>query len=293
MKKDTKKTKQIAIISGKGGTGKTVITAAFSGLAERKVMADADVDAANLHLILSPDVKVSRDFVGGEVAEIDQDICTMCMECVEACRFDAIDGDPLVVIDEFCEGCAACFYVCPVDAIKMREHESGKLFISETRMGPLVHAKLGIAEDNSGKLVSEVRKEANAVAKERDLDLVIIDGPPGIGCPVIAAITGVDLAFVVTEPTVSGVFDLKRILELTSHFEIPTLVSVNKFDINLENSRSIEDEARKLGARVVGEIPYHEGVIESIKEGKSLIEAGPDEVRDEIIRIWDEVEKAL
>ncbi len=293
MEKNTKKTKQIAIVSGKGGTGKTVITAAFSGLAERKVMADADVDAANLHLILSPDIRVIRDFVGGEVAVIDQDICTSCMDCVGVCRFDAIDGDPPVVIGEFCEGCAACFYVCPVDAIKMGEHESGKLFVSETRMGPLVHAKLGIAEDNSGKLVSEVRKEANAVAKERDLDLVIIDGPPGIGCPVIAAITGVDLAFVVTEPTVSGVFDLKRILELTSHFEIPTLVSVNKFDINVENSRSIEAEARKLGARVVGEIPYHEGVIESIKEGKSLIESGPAEVRDEIIRIWGEVEKAL
>ena len=293
MKNDIKKTKQIAIVSGKGGTGKTVITAAFASLANNKVMADADVDAANLHLILSPDVKESRDFVSGEVAEIDQDICTMCMECVGACRFDAIDGDPLVVIDEFCEGCAACFYVCPVDAIKMREHESGKLFISETRMGPLVHAKLGIAEDNSGKLVSEVRKVANAVAGEKDLGLVIIDGPPGIGCPVIAALTGVDLAFVVTEPTISGVFDLKRILELTSHFDIPTLVAVNKFDINIENSRSIEAEARKLGARVVGEIPFDEGVIESIKGGKSIIEAGPAEVRDEIVRIWGEVEKTL
>ena len=293
MEKDAKKTKQVAIVSGKGGTGKTVITAAFAGLAGGKVMADADVDAANLHLILSPDVRESRDFLGGEVARIDHDICTSCMDCVGACRFGAIEGEPPLVISEFCEGCAACFYVCPVGAIEMSGHESGKLFISETRMGPLVHAKLGIAEDNSGKLVSEVRKVANAVAGEKDLGLVIIDGPPGIGCPVIAALTGVDLAFVVTEPTISGVFDLKRILELTSHFDIPTLVAVNKFDINIDNSRSIEAEARKLGARVVGEIPFDEGVIESIKGGKSIIEAGPAEVRDEIVRIWGEVEKTL
>jgi MinD superfamily P-loop ATPase len=288
-----KKAREIAIISGKGGTGKTVITAALTSLIENKVVCDCDVDAANLHLILKPQVERSSEFFGGELARIDPEKCTRCMECVEACRYDAIVGDPLEVVEEFCEGCAACYYVCPADAVSMFENKSGDLFVSKTRMGPMVHAKLGIAEDNSGKLVSEVRKEALAIAEREGLDTIIIDGPPGIGCPVIASITGVDLLVVVTEPTVSGIHDLKRVLELASRFNLPSLVVVNKFDINKEITGAIEDESKKLNARVAGEIPYSLKVMDSIREAKTLVEAGPPEIKEEIVKIWETVKVEL
>jgi MinD superfamily P-loop ATPase len=288
-----KKAKEIAIISGKGGTGKTVITAALATLADKKVICDCDVDAANLHFIMKPDVKETRDFIGGEIARIDGDKCTGCMNCVEVCRWDAIAGEPLAVIDEFCEGCAACFYVCPADAIVMDENRSGELFVSDCRFGPMVHARLGIAEDNSGKLVSEVRKEALAIAEEKGLDTIIIDGPPGIGCPVIASITGADLVILVTEPTVSGSHDLKRALELAARFNITAMVIVNKFDINREIAKSIRHESEELNARVVGEIPYREEVIDSIRMGKTLTEAGPSDIKDEIVKIWEDVEREL
>lgn len=288
-----KKAKEIAIISGKGGTGKTVITAALATLAERRVICDCDVDAANLHFILKPDIKETRDFIGGELARIDGDKCTSCMNCVEVCRWDAIDGEPLTVTEEFCEGCAACFYVCPSDAIVMDENKSGELYVSDCRFGPMVHAKLGIAEDNSGKLVSEVRKEALAIAEEKGLDTIIIDGPPGIGCPVIASITGADLVMLVTEPTVSGAHDLKRALELAARFNITAMVIVNKFDINREIAKSIRRESESLNARVVGEIPYREEVIDSIREGKTLMEEGPSDIKDEIVKIWEDMEREL
>jgi MinD superfamily P-loop ATPase len=286
-----KKTKEIAIISGKGGTGKTVITGALSSLVENKVICDCDVDAANLHFLLKPEIKETRDFIGGEIARIDEDKCTQCMKCVEVCRWDAIAGEPLIVLEQFCEGCAACIYVCPVDAIVMNENKSGELFISESRVGPMVHARLGIAEDNSGKLVSEVRKEALIIAEEKGLDTIIIDGPPGIGCPVIASITGVNLAIVVTEPTVSGAHDLVRVLELTAKFRLPTVVIVNKFDINRDITESIKDESKKYGSKVVGVVSYHEGVIDSIREAKTIIEAGPPELKVEITNIWEIIKK--
>ena len=294
MGREIEKINQIAIVSGKGGTGKTTIAAALSSLFDKKVIADCDVDAANLHLILNPEVKIARDFFGGELAMIDPDTCTNCMKCVEVCRYNAINDSlgnrPPVVIDEFCEGCAACFYVCPVGAIKMKKHKSGELYISETKNGPMVHARLGIAEDNSGKLVSDVRKAANKLASERNLDTILIDGPPGIGCPVIATVTGIDLAIVVTEPSVSGMSDLKRILELTSHFNLPTRVIINKSDINPDITKAIKDEAKKRDADVVGELIYHEGVIDTIREGKNIIESGPEEIRDEIISIRDKLQ---
>lgn len=288
-----KKVKEVAVVSGKGGTGKTVITAALATLIEDKIVCDCDVDAANLHLILKPEVERTTEFYGGELARIDPDRCSRCMECVEVCRSKAIVGNPPEVVGEFCEGCAACYYACPADAVEMVENKSGDLFVSKTRTGPMVHAKLGIAEDNSGKLVSEVRKEALTIAEREGLHTIIIDGPPGIGCPVIASITGVDLLVLVTEPTVSGIHDLKRVLELAARFNLPSFVIVNKFDINREITGAIEDESRKLNARVVGEIPFSLKVMDSIREAKTLVEAGPPEIREEIVKIWETVRKKL
>jgi MinD superfamily P-loop ATPase len=287
---------QVVIISGKGGTGKTTICAALSHLLEKKVVCDTDVDAANLYLLLSPEVHETRDFFGSERAVVDRKTCTRCRRCVDTCRFDAFafdsEGFPYVR-DEYCEGCGACLEVCRPEAIMMTPHKSGELYLSETSVGPMVHARLGIAEDNSGRLVSEVRKAAARIAQERGLSSVLIDGPPGIGCPVIASITGTSLAVAVTEPTVSGAHDLTRILALTAHFEVPTLVVINKFDINTDMSDKIEREAERAGTPVIGKIPYHEGVIDAVRKRKSLVEEGPEEVKREIVRISEEVEKRL
>jgi MinD superfamily P-loop ATPase len=287
---------QVVIISGKGGTGKTTVCAAISQLLESKVICDADVDAANLHLLLSPQVKETRNFFGSERPAVDLKKCSRCRRCVDACRFDAFvtdaEGFPHVR-EEYCEGCAACVQVCRPLAITMVPHKSGEFYISETAAGPMVHARLGIAEDNSGRLVSEVRKAAAKIAQERGLSTVLIDGPPGIGCPVIASITGTSLAVAVTEPTVSGAHDLTRILSLTAHFEVPTLVVINKYDINTDMSEKIGREAKSVGAPVVGKIPYHEGVIDAVRKKKTLIESGPENVKKEIIAISGEIEKRL
>jgi MinD superfamily P-loop ATPase len=287
---------QIVIISGKGGTGKTTVCAALSHLLENKVICDTDVDAANLHLLLSPQARETRDFFGSERAAVDRKKCTRCRRCIDACRFDAFvfdaDGYPSVR-EEYCEGCGACLQVCGPLAIAMVPHKSGELYISETNVGPMVHARLGIAEDNSGRLVSEVRKAAAKIAQERGLSCVLIDGPPGIGCPVIASVTGTSLAVAVTEPTVSGAHDLMRILSLTAHFEVPALVVINKFDINTDMSEMIVREAESAGAPVVGKIPYHEGVIDAVRKKKTLIESGPENVKKEIIAISGEIEKRL
>jgi MinD superfamily P-loop ATPase len=286
----------IVVVSGKGGTGKTTVTAALAYLAQRAVVCDADVDAANLHLILKPRVVESRDFFGSEMACIDEALCTDCGVCLDTCRYDAIVSDPYRVIDSFCEGCAACTYVCPVDAISMKPHQSGELFLSRIEFrgndeagGPMIHARLGIAEDNSGRLVSEVRKAADEAAAQEDRRIVIVDGPPGIGCPVIASLTGANMALVVTEPTVSGVSDLTRILELCGHFHISARVIINKWDLNEEQCREIEDVAEAHGATIIGRIPYDEGVIDTISRKKTVIAAGPESIADEIRSIWERV----
>jgi MinD superfamily P-loop ATPase len=287
---------QVVIISGKGGTGKTTLTAALAYLMEDKVVCDTDVDAANLYLLLRPKVHETRDFFGSERPAVDREKCIRCGRCAEVCRFDAFAFDPEgfpSVREEYCEGCGACLEICRPQAITMTPHKSGELYISETDAGPMVHARLGIAEDNSGRLVSEVRKAAAKIAQERRLAHVLIDGPPGIGCPVIASVTGTTLAVAVTEPTVSGAHDLTRILSLTAHFEVPSLVVINKFDINTDMSDRIAREAERAGAPVIGKIPYHEGVIDSLRKKKSLIEAGPEEVREEVVRISEEVMKRL
>jgi MinD superfamily P-loop ATPase len=277
--------KQITIISGKGGTGKTTITAAFSYLAQKAVLADCDVDAADLHILLDPAVQRTEEFSGGKTAVIQKSLCTQCGACRELCRFDAIHG--LEIDPVSCEGCGVCAALCPEKAITMVNKLSGHWFVSDTRNGPMVHARLGIAEDNSGKLVSMVRQEARRVAEEKSLEYVIIDGPPGIGCPVIASITGVDLVLVVTEPTLSGLHDLKRVLATAGHFNIPAAVCVNKFDINPENTRVIEEFCAQQEVRVVGKVPYNRCVVAALMQKNTVFEHPCGEVSAEISRMWD------
>jgi len=289
MKKSDNRPFTIVVISGKGGTGKTTVTASLATLAQNAVVCDADVDAANLHLILKPQVMETRDFFGTELASIDEALCTGCGACLDACRYDAIAPDPYRVVDSFCEGCAACIHVCPVGAVSMNPHQAGELYLSQIETGPMIHARLGIAEDNSGLLVSEVRKAADETAENDHRGIILIDGPPGIGCPVIASLSGANLALVVTEPTVSGVSDLTRILELCGHFRIPTRVIINKWDINEELCREIERIAEDAGGEVIGRIPYDERVIESISQKTTVIEAGPESIAREIRSVWNKV----
>jgi MinD superfamily P-loop ATPase len=279
--------KQITIISGKGGTGKTTIAAALASLARSKVMVDCDVDAADLYLILKPEVREEYEFRASKIASVDKEKCTSCRKCLEVCRFDAISKD-LVIDPISCEGCGVCFRICPVGAIKFEEKISGHFYVSDTRFGPMVHARLGIAEENSGKLVTLVRKKAREIAQKKSSDYIIIDGPPGIGCPVIASLTGVDLALVVTEPTLSGIHDLERIIDLTAHFGIKTLVCINKHDINPENVRVTEEICAKKSVGVAGRVPYDLEVNKAIRLEKTIIEHDPGSaISREIAKIWD------
>ncbi len=283
--------KQLTIISGKGGTGKTTITAAFAHLSENGVLADSDVDAADLHLVLEPEIKQQKAYSGGSVAFIDKEKCTQCGVCVEKCRFDAIRD--FVVDPISCEGCSFCTYVCPENAIMMKEQISGNWFVSSTREGSMVHAKLGIAEDNSGKLVSVVRQKAKEIAEKNKKDMVIIDGPPGIGCPVIASITGADMILVVTEPTLSGLHDMERVLDTAKHFSIPALVCVNKYDINVENTEKIEEKCKERKVQVVGHLPYDKSVTAAMIRKKSVAEYDCGEVSREVNKMWDKVTGVL
>ncbi len=281
--------RQIVVISGKGGTGKTVITASFAALAESKVMADCDVDAADLHLLLHPEIVERHTFMGGKKAFIDTSKCTGCAECIEVCRFDAITQNSRneIVIDAVsCDGCGICQFVCPVEAITMEENVSGEWFISKTKYGPMVHARLGIAEENSGKLVTLVRQNARLVAEKNSFDLVLIDGPPGIGCPVIASLSGVDIALVVTEPTLSGIHDLERVAGMANHFGIKVACVINKCDINIENSKNIEQWCRLEGVPVLGKIPYDRRVSESLVARTPLVEYPDFPVAEEVRNVW-------
>lgn len=284
--------KQLTVISGKGGTGKTSLVASFAALAENAVLADCDVDAADLHLILMPEVKETQDFTGLNVAVIDEDKCTKCMKCHECCRFGAIDEDITLDMTQ-CEGCAVCEYLCPEDAIELVDRKSGVAYISDTRFGPMAHAKLDIAEEASGKLVTLVRNNARMLSERFDRDLIIIDGPPGIGCPVIAAITGVDLVLIVTEPTMSGIYDLERVLSVAKHFDLPAVVCINKYDINEDNMKAIERYSKYYGARVIGKLPYDNIVTKAMIEGKSVVEYSDGEISQRIADIWNRLEVML
>jgi len=284
--------KELTIISGKGGTGKTSVVASFAALAQNKVLADADVDAADLHLILAPNIKHDEDFKGGRIAQIDLDRCTECGECRERCQFNAIS--PEFVVDKInCEGCGVCVHFCPVEAIDFPQSICGKWYISETRFGPMVHAKLGIAEENSGLLVSLVRNQAKVLAEEQGLDTIIVDGPPGIGCPVIASVTGSNAVLIVTEPTLSGLHDLERVGGLAAHFKIPTFACVNKFDLNEEMSNQIAEYCASKNIGFVGRIPYDTEVTYAMVASQSIVEFSDGHVSKAIRKIWHKVEQFL
>jgi MinD superfamily P-loop ATPase len=294
--------KEIVVISGKGGTGKTSIVASFADLAKNAVLADCDVDAADLHLILAPKVEQSSDFVGGKQASIIAEECIGCGRCRDMCRFDAIDlnGEGNNSVDRTftinpvsCEGCKVCVEFCPADAIEFNDHINGQWFVSDTRFGPMIHAKLGIAEENSGKLVTLIRREARRIAAEEKRRLIIVDGSPGIGCPVIASITGADLTLVITEPTLSGKHDLQRVADLTANFRIPTLVCINKADINLQIAREIEEDVHHRGLMVAGKIRYDKAFTKAQIMACSVIEYTGGAVSEELRALWRSVVYAL
>ncbi len=281
--------KELVIISGKGGTGKTSMVSAIASLAQNKVLCDADVDAADLHLIMAPEVIKSENFTGGREAKIVKDKCTGCGLCLKLCRYGAISKDFMVDTIE-CEGCGVCHYFCPEKAISFEQKRCGEWFISDTRHGPMVHAKLGIAEENSGKLVTLVRREAKRLAEEKGLNLIITDGAPGVGCPVIASIGGASAVLIVTEPTVSGVHDMKRVAELASFFKVPAMVCVNKYDLNPEKSEDIRNYAETHDIVFVGEIPFDHIFTKAMVEAKTIFEYDPGSKTCEKVReIWQKV----
>ncbi len=281
--------REVVVLSGKGGTGKTSIVGSLAALAKGKVLADCDVDAADLHLLLSPSVKQENEFWSGQVACIDEAKCTQCELCQELCRFDAIKD---YKVDQVaCEGCGFCSHICPVEAITMRENMSGHWFVSDTKYGPLVHARLGIAQENSGKLVAQVRQQARRIAQERGLEYIISDGPPGIGCPVISSLSGAGLALMVAEPTLSGIHDLERVLGVCRHFGVPATVCINKYDLNEENTRRIEDYCQSQGIGLAAKIPFDNAVTEAIVCGVPVVEYADGRVSREIKGLWDVISR--
>jgi MinD superfamily P-loop ATPase len=279
--------KKITIISGKGGTGKTSLVGSFAALAKQKaVLVDADVDAANLSLIMKPTQIEKHDFRASRVASIDSVLCSSCDLCHELCRFGAI-SDLYLVDPVSCEGCAFCSYVCPQDAIKMVERVSGQWFVSATPYGTLVHARLGIAEENSGKLVTNIRKKAQEIAVLEDSSYLIIDGPPGIGCPVIASLSGVDAALVVTEPTVSGIHDLERVIAVCRHFGVPVSVCINRADLAEEQAEAIEEYCLKENIAMVGKIPYDRAFVEAMIKGIPVVEHANRALTEKISAVWE------
>jgi MinD superfamily P-loop ATPase len=288
--------KELVVISGKGGTGKTSVTASFAVLAARPVIADCDVDAADLHLVLSPRVGERHEFRSGHEAVIRAEACNGCGACLDACRFAAVirtvdaAGASRCAIDPFaCEGCGLCVRLCPRQAIAFPERTCGEWFVSQTRCGPLVHARLGIAAENSGKLVSTVRREARRIAGQEQRDTILVDGPPGIGCPVIASVTGATLVLAVAEPTVSGEHDLARINALARHFGTPIAVCVNKWDLNPEMTARIEAKARLEGMRVVGRIRYDRAVTLAQLQERAVVETDAACAQD-ILDVWRRLE---
>jgi MinD superfamily P-loop ATPase len=297
-----KPVRELVVISGKGGTGKTSLVASFATLAKSAVLADCDVDAADLHLLAAPRVIRSQPFTGGKRAAINTNFCSACGRCQDLCRFGAIhlNGPGNMVfaatyqVDPMaCEGCGVCAWFCPNQAIQLDPAINGTWFVSDTRFGPMVHARLGAGAENSGKLVSLVRTTAKQIAEEREMELVIIDGSPGIGCPVIASITGVDLALIVTEPTPSGLHDMQRVAELTRHFGIPAAVCVNKWDINPEMSSTIEAAAQQRGLAAVGRIRYDPAVTEAQIREKTIVEYRQDGSAADIRKVWRQLRQRL
>ena len=284
--------KELVIISGKGGTGKTTLTACFAFLAQDKVLADCDVDAADLHILVHPHTIHEEDFRGGVKATIDGEKCSQCGTCRESCRFGAI-SEEFVVSRLSCEGCGVCFHVCPEQAVSLEEVLNGRWFISETRFGPMVHAALFPGEENSGKLVALVRNQAKVLARKRDAPLILADGAPGVGCPVISSITGADHVLIVTESTLSGLHDMERAMQLVRGFRIPVSVVINRYDLNREVTEQIEAYSGSVQAAVLGRVPYDPEVTRSMVQRHCVVEDGESPSSTAIREIWERLEPDL
>jgi MinD superfamily P-loop ATPase len=286
---------ELVVISGKGGTGKTSLVASMAALARETVLADCDVDAADLHLVLAPEVRHRETFTSGREAVIRQDDCTRCGACLADCRFDAIvrtgtEAEPVFRVDPAaCEGCGVCVRFCPAGAIGFPECACGEWFVSESRHGPLVHARLAIGAENSGKLVTLVRQQARRLAEERGWTRLLVDGPPGIGCPTIAAVTGASFVVVATEPTLSGRHDFERVVGLVRHFEVPAAVCLNKWDLNPGLAADIEERARALGLDVLPRVRYDRAVTQAQVQGKAVVELDGSAAARDVRTVWEKV----
>ncbi|KYC49363.1 MAG: Heterodisulfide reductase subunit A-like protein [Candidatus Methanofastidiosum methylothiophilum] len=280
--------KQIAIVSGKGGTGKSSLALAFSSLAKNAVIADCDVDASNLHIVLNPTLLKTEEFIGSQLAQVDKNKCTNCMQCYLGCKFSAITKE-IEIKESLCEGCGVCRLLCSDKAITMKDKVSGYTYISETRFGLLSHAFLKPGAESSGKLVNEVRKNAIEISIKNNKELILIDGPPGIGCPLISTITGINLAIVVTEPTFSAIHDLERVFEVNKHFGVKSVVCINKSDINSFNTSKIKEYCDLNDIVVIGELPYDPIVNSAIVSRKTLLEISDSSLSSKIIEIWKKI----
>jgi MinD superfamily P-loop ATPase len=285
--------KELIVISGKGGTGKTSLIAAFASFAVSKILCDADVDAADLHLLMDPHISMRTDFKSGHTADIDNNRCSECGLCLDLCKFSAISNDFKVNhID--CEGCGVCVYFCPEKAIDFPENTSGQWFHSETRFGPMVYARLGVAEENSGKLVTLVRQESKRLADEKNLDLILTDGPPGVGCAVIASIGGASAVLIVAEPTLSGIHNMERVVQLANHFNVPAMMCVNKYDLNLDLTRDIENFAKDEGIFCLGRIPFDSAFTKAMVQGQTIIEYNSKSKAGHAVKeIWNALSNKL
>lgn len=281
---------EIAVISGKGGTGKSSLSAAFATLDGKVVLVDCDVDAANLYLLFHPTHDEVVEFVGSSKAVIDYNLCTHCGLCINYCRFDAIsyvDGE-VRITEEFCDGCHLCARICPENAITMVKNNKSRMYSGIFRNGKMIYGRLAPGEENSGKLVNLLREKAKKVADENAMETILLDGPPGIGCPVISTITGVHRVVIVIEPTLSGLHDLERVLDIAEKFELKPWVVINKYDINQEIRAAIKAYCNDRNVAIAGEIPFDQRVVESMVDCKSITEWAPNSiVSHEIRKIWN------
>ncbi|MEM0343722.1 MAG: ATP-binding protein [Thermoplasmata archaeon] len=289
--------REIVLLSGKGGTGKTVVLASFASLAEATVLADCDVDAPNLHLLLDPVIKHRGAFSSRKVAEIDGRSCNSCMDCVRACRFEAfaLVGNSylkkVAINEDSCEGCGVCIRICKSRAITLRERETGEWFVSETRFGPMVHALLAPGGENSGMLVALVKQKARALARDKGSEFVLVDGPPGLSCPAISAASAADIVVLVAEPTMSGLSDFGRIADLCTHIRARATMVVNRWDINPKVTESIEKDADRRGISNLGRIPYDDSIPSLLAMGKTPMESCDSKARDAICDIWHRLQE--
>ena len=284
--------KQLLILSGKGGTGKTTIASAFIKLSNTYAFADCDVDAPNLHLLLNPVNKSKETYRGAKLAIKNQNRCIDCGKCYDYCRYNAITADDFQVNNLKCEGCGVCVEVCPTKALKLESIETGSLYQAESKFGDMIHARLIPGADTSGKLVSEVKKKASEIAKRKNKDWILIDGSPGIGCPVIASLSGSDMAILVTEHTLSGFSDLKRVIEVVKHFKIPAGLVINKYDLNEEISEKIKSYCRKEDIDLLTKIPYSRIIVESLKKGELFVDNDQD-LRKRMLKVKANLTKIM